>query len=201
MPRIAIALLDEGDGVDADAEWFISALQRCGTFEPHVVPIPLSGCLELRDLIGSDGLFVGGGLTPGYAATVLPTGPELRRWLEDFDIPYAGFSAGASIAASSAIIGGWKYNGLAVCPEDAGEDLEDVTVMTGIGLVSFTVEVHADTWSTTPRLEAALRSIGSGAIGYAIDEDTALVIDDSGPRTVGAGQANRIPTKSAHNHN
>jgi cyanophycinase len=197
VPHIAIALLDEGAGVAADAERFTSALRRCGAVEPHVLPIPLPGRLDVPGLMGCDGLFVGGGLTPGYAATILPTGAGLRRWLHEFDTPYAGFSAGASIAASSAIIGGWRHNGLAVCPEDAGEDLEDVTVVPGLGLVPFTVEVHADTWDTTPRLGAVLQSLGRGAIGYAIDENTALVIDDHDPRVVGAGRATRLKNDAA----
>jgi len=191
VPRIAIALLDEGEGVAADAERFTSVLQLAGDVDPFVVPLPMADTLHVSRLIGSDALFVGAGLTPGYAATILPSSADLVGWLAESDVPYAGFSAGASIAATSAIIGGWRDQGIAVCPEDAGEDLEEVTVVPGLGLVPFTVEVHADAWETTPRLDAALRGLGRGAVGYAIDENTTLVIDGEVSRTVGAGRATR----------
>ena len=196
VPRIAIALLDEGEGVATDAERFTTALSLGGAVDPCIVPIPIAGPLHVRDLIGCDGLFVGGGLTPGYAATIVPASSDLLRWLREFDAPYAGFSAGAAIAATSAIIGGWCHDGLEVCPEDASEDLEDVTVVPGLGLVPFTVEVHADTWDTAPRLGAALQSLGRGAIGYAIDENTALVIDGDASRAVGAGRATRLENQA-----
>lgn len=198
VPRIAIALLDEGEGVATDAERFRTALSLGGAVDPFIVPIPIAGRLHVPGLIGCDGLFVGGGLTPGYAATIVPTCPDLLRWLREFDAPYAGFSAGAAIAATSAIIGGWRHDGLEVCPEDASEDLEDVTVVPGLGLVPFTVEAHADTWDTTPRLGAALQILGPGAIGYAIDENTALVIDGDAPRVVGAGRATRLENEAAN---
>lgn len=84
-----------------------------------------------------------------------------------------------------------------MCPEDASEDLEEVTVVTGLGLVPFTIEAHADTWETTPRLAAALQMLGRGAIGYAIEENTALVIDGDSSRTVGAGRATRLENEAA----
>lgn len=90
-------------------------------------------------------------------------------------MPYTGFSAGAAIAVTTAVIGGWRYKKFQACPEDAGEGFEDVTVVRGRGLVRFTVEVHVDTWDTTPRLIAALQVLSRGAIGYAIDENIALV--------------------------
>ncbi|MEO6821451.1 MAG: Type 1 glutamine amidotransferase-like domain-containing protein [Candidatus Nanopelagicales bacterium] len=197
-PRIAIVLLDEGEGVAVDAERFTSALRQGGAVDPLIVAMPLGRRLYVPDLIGCDGLFVGGGLTPGYVESIVPTLPDLLRWLRQFDAPYAGFSAGAAIAAESAVIGGWLHNGIQVCPEDASEDLEEVTIVAGLGLVPFTVEVHADTWETTPRLGAALQRLGRGAIGYAIDENTALVIDGDSSRTLGAGRATRLENEATH---
>lgn len=39
--------------------------------------------------------------------------------------PYAGFSAGAAVAAERAVVGGWRLDGVRVCREDAGEDPVD----------------------------------------------------------------------------
>lgn len=198
VPRVAVALLDEGEGVEVDAERFTSSLRQGGAVDPVIVALPLGGRLQVPDLVGCDGLFVGGGLTPGYVESIVPALPDLLGWLRDVDAPYAGFSAGASIAATSAVIGGWRHNGLPVCPEEAAEDLDEVTVVPGLGLVPFTIEVHADTWETTPRLAAALQKLGRGAIGYAIEENTALVIDGDSPRTVGAGRATRLENEATN---
>lgn len=192
VPRIAIALLDEGDGVGPEAERFVSELRHGGELDPRIIAIPLDGRLPITDLTGCDAMFVGGGLTPGYAAAIVPVRKALRAWLRDSHAPYAGFSAGAAIAATWAVVGGWRNGGVPVCPEEAGEDLDEVTVVPGIGLVPYSVEAHADAWGTTPRLQAALQGLGPGAVGYAIDENTALVIDDDVPRVVGAGRATRL---------
>ena len=90
------------------------------------------------------------------------------------------------------VVGGWRHDGEPICPEDAGEDLEEVTVVAGLGLVPFTVEVHADAWETTPRLRAAIAELGEGHVGFALDEDTALVVHANELTTVGRGAATRI---------
>lgn len=198
VPRVAIALLDEGDGVAVAAERFTSALRQGGAFDPRIVALPLGKRLHVPDLMGCDGLFVGGGLTPGYVESIVPTLPDLLSWLREFGAPYAGFSAGAAIAATSAVIGGWLHDGIEVCPEDASEDLDEVTIVPGLGLVPFTIEVHADTWETTPRLAAALQRLGRGALGYAIDENTALVIDGDSSQTIGAGRVTRLENEATN---
>ncbi|MFN8537178.1 MAG: hypothetical protein U0232_06835 [Thermomicrobiales bacterium] len=53
-------------------------------------------------------MLVGGGLTPAYHAALVPTADEWLPWLRERNIPYAGYSAGAMIAAETAIVGGWK---------------------------------------------------------------------------------------------
>jgi cyanophycinase len=192
VPRVAVVLLDEGDGVEAYGERFVHALRSAGDVEPFAVPIPLGGRLNIDDLADADGLLVGGGLTPEYAKSVVPVREELIRWLLERGAPYAGFSAGAAIAAADAVVGGWRHHGRPICPEDAGEDLGEVTVVAGLGLVPFTVEVHADAWETTPRLRAAIADLGEGRVGYALDEDTALIVHGNRLATVGRGEATRI---------
>ncbi len=189
VPRIAIALLDEGDGVSSDAERFVSALRQGGELDPRIIAIPIDGRLQIASLTGCDALFVGGGLTPGYASAIVPAKQELLEWLRDLEAPYAGFSAGAAIAATWAVVGGWRHGGVPVCPEDAGEDLDEVTVVPGLGLVPYSVESHADAWGTTPRLRVALQGLGPGSVGYAIDENTVLIADDDGSQVLGAGRA------------
>jgi cyanophycinase len=192
VPRVAVVLLDEGDGVEEYGERFVHALRRAGDVEPFVVAVTLGSRLSLDTLAAADGLLVGGGLTPEYAKSLVPVRGELLRWLRERGAPYAGFSAGAAIAAADAVVGGWRHRGRPVCPEDAGEDLEEVTVVAGLGLVPFTVDVHADAWETTPRLRAAISELGEGRVGYALDEDTALLVHQNTLTTVGRGEATRI---------
>ena len=160
--------------------------------EPVVVPVRLGDQLNVDDLAEADGLLVGGGLTPEYAASLVPVRDDLIRWLVERGAPYAGFSAGAAIAAAHAVVGGWRHHGRPICPEHAGEDLEEVAVVAGLGLVPFTVEVHADAWETTPRLRAAIADLGEGHVGYALDEDTALIVQGDKLTTIGRGRAARI---------
>ena len=104
---------------------------------------------------------------------------------------YLGFSAGAMIAAEHAILGGWRIGGVAVAPEETAEDLDEVTVVAGIGLVDVSVDVHVAQWGTLTRLIAAAES---GAVdgGVGIDESTALIADAEGLRITGAGSVWRV---------
>ena len=192
VPRVAVVLLDEGDGVEEYGDRFVHALRSAGEVEPFVVPVLPGSRLNVDDLAEADGLLVGGGLTPEYAKSLVPVRDELVRWLLERGAPYAGFSAGAAIAAVDAVVGGWRHHGQPVCPEDGGEDLEEVAVVAGLGLVPFTVDVHADAWETTPRLRAAIADLGEGRVGYALDEDTALIVQGDRLTTVGRGEATRI---------
>jgi cyanophycinase len=104
----------------------------------------------------------------------------------------AGFSAGAAIAGEWAIVGGWRHAGRDVCAEEAGEDLEPLTVRPGLGLVPFAVDVHATQWGTVTRLIHAVRA-GLAPEGWAVDEGTALVYDgDRVTGVEGLGAAYRV---------
>ncbi len=118
-----------------------------------------------------------------------PIAGDLRNWLEATDVPYAGFSAGSAIAAARTVVGGWRHHGVPVCPEEeAGEDLVEIRVVDGLGLVEPLVDVHATQWGTVGRLEAAVRLLEPGRRGLAIDEDTALVVTGSTGAVHGRGQ-------------
>ena len=135
-------------------------------------------------LAGAAGVFVGGGATPGYQQA-------LAGWRAPADLPFAGFSAGAAVAAARAIVGGWRLGGRDVCAEEAGEELEELAVRDGLGLVPFAVDVHATQWGTLTRL---VHAVGAGLVeeGWAIDEGTVLVVDDGSVRVEGLGSAYRV---------
>jgi cyanophycinase len=181
-PRVACVVLDEGDG-EAQFQRWATVLARVAPCEPVPVLVPLGSVLEVAALGEADGLLVCGGLTPAYADALAPVAGDLRAWLGS-SRPYCGFSAGAAVAATGALVGGWLQDGVPVCPDDAGEDLEEVTVVPGLGLLDLTVDVHCAQWGTLPRLLAALPP---GAAGLALDEDTALHLTADGALVAGRG--------------
>lgn len=105
-PDIACVVLDEGDGEEQFRRWE-AALTTITACTPAPVLVPLGGQLDVTALGGADGLLVCGGLTPAYADALAPVADQVRQWLADGDRPYAGFSAGAAVAASSAVVGGF----------------------------------------------------------------------------------------------
>jgi cyanophycinase len=163
-----------------DPERWEGALRLAGAADVHCLLEPPSA----EDLAGAAGLFVGGGSTPSYQEA-------LDGWRAPADLPFAGFSAGAAVAAQRAIVGGWRLGGRDVCAEEAGEDLEQLAVRDGLGLVPFAVDVHATQWGTLTRL---VHAVGAGLVdeGWAIDEGTVLVIDDGSVRVEGLGSAYRV---------
>ena len=60
------------------------------------------------DLGSADGIFVAGGLTPGYHAAIMPAADTIRGLVAS-GVPYAGFSAGAMIAAAEALAAGFDF--------------------------------------------------------------------------------------------
>ena len=80
------------------------------------------------------------------------------------------------IAPQRALLGGWRLGSTAVTHEDNAEDLDQVTVVDGLGLVSSTVEVHTSQWGTLSRLVAAVAA-GQATSGIAVDENTVVILD------------------------
>ena len=165
-PIVAL-VADDGEGVDEE-RWH-EALTESGAEQPRIVVISRERPPAAGDLAGVAGVYVAGGLTPLYAellaGLVIPPG-----------VVYAGFSAGAAIAAERAIVGGWRAgrDGCAICPEDTGEDLEGLTIVDGLGLVPYAIDIHAAQWGTLGRLVHAVQC-GLVGEGWALDEGAVLV--------------------------
>jgi cyanophycinase len=186
-PRILMVLMGT---TPADLEYhqkFTRALGLVGGHEQVPAAITEGTSFDAGLLEGVDGLFVGGGPTPEYHASLASSYAVIQGLVRD-GLPYAGFSAGAAIAATTAIVGGWQIDGVPVCPEDSNEELDPVTVVEGIGLVPGAVDVHASSWGTLSRLVAA---VGAGLVphGTAIDECTTL---GPGQTVTGAGRIWRV---------
>jgi cyanophycinase len=185
-PVIACVVFDEGDGRAQFTRW-AAALREVANCEPVPVLMSPGAPLDVSELGNADGLLVCGGLTPGYAASMASGAAEVLDWLLLGDRPYAGFSAGAAIAPESALVGGWLSAGVPICSDDAAEDLDEITVQPGLGLVRFTVDVHCAQWGTLPRLVEAVR-LRAGLAGVGIDENTALIVGPGGAVVAGRGQ-------------
>ena len=182
---VGVLLVGGGDDAAEYAEAYRSQLVRAGECEPVITAIAEGELYTSAVLDGIDGLVIGGGLTPAYFDAVTPIMEELRLLVGD-GLPYLGFSAGAMIAADTAIIGGWQIDGIPILDEDFGEDLDDVTIVEGLGLVDLAVDVHAAQWGTLTRLIAATEA-GLVEGGVAIDEFTVLIVDDDSFRVIGRG--------------
>ena len=188
-PRIAVVAVRDGDGT-AHAAALIDAAAPAGAFEARITAIELDGSVPATAFADVDGILIGGGLTPAYRDLLEPHFGELRRQVAD-GVPYLGFSAGAAIAAERAIVGGWRIGGVAVSPEEASEDLDELTVAPGIGLVDVSIDVHVAQWGTLSRLVAAVEA-GLVEGGLGIDEQTALIVGRGGLRVAGHGSVWRV---------
>lgn len=192
VPRIGVLIVvpDGGDEEQPDPGEFAGAFEHVAPAQPVVSTVIEGEVFPSTVLSDIDGLVVGGGLTPAYLAAVQPLIDEIRLLVGD-GLPYLGYSAGAMIAADRAIVGGWRMDGVPVCPAETAEDLDEVTVVEGIGLVDLAVDVHAAQWGTLGRLVAATEA-GLVEGGVAVDEATVLVVNDGGLRIAGAGNVWRV---------
>ncbi|MGN6503800.1 MAG: Type 1 glutamine amidotransferase-like domain-containing protein [Pseudolysinimonas sp.] len=192
IPRVGFLLVREDAA--GYATGFPASFEAVAPCEPVVtlLVVPGDGPAEFSSavLTDIDALVIGGGMTPDYLRAVEPIMEEIRLLVAD-GLPYLGFSAGAMIASDRAVIGGYRIDGVQVCPEETGEDLEEVTIAEGLGLVDLAIDVHAAQWGTLGRLVAATEA-GLVGGGVAVDEFTALVVGDHGLRVVGSGSAWRV---------
>jgi cyanophycinase len=186
---IGCVVVDEGDGPEY-YQRFADVLTGVAPCRPEPLLVPVGAGFDPARLDGFDALFVCGGLTPAYGTALGPVAGAIRDWLSA-GRPYAGFSAGSALAAAAAVVGGYRVRGRVVCPPDAGEDLQEVSVVDGLGLVPFAVDVHAAQWGTLGRLCAAVAE-GLVPAGVAVDEDTALVVEGDAITVVGAGAAHVV---------
>ncbi|TPX03259.1 peptidase S51, partial [Schumannella luteola] len=143
VPRIGVLIVVDDDTPSLEYRTgYPESLRAVAACDPVVSVIASGEAFAPQVLTDIDALVVGGGLTPAYHAAIDPLVEEIRLLVAD-GLPYLGFSAGAMIAADRAIVGGWRINGIAVCPEETGEDLDEVAVVEGLGLVDLAVDVHA----------------------------------------------------------
>jgi cyanophycinase len=183
---IVALVLDEGD--DTDVDRWTGSLTSAGAGDVRAVVVSKDRPPTAGDVKDAGGVFVAGGWTPGYQEALVGAG---TGWLPR-DAVFGGFSAGAAVAGEWAIVGGWRHGGREICAEEAGEDLEPLTVRAGLGLVPFAIDVHATQWGTVTRLIHAVRG-GLVPEGWAVDEGTVLVYDgDRVAGVEGVGSAYRV---------
>ncbi len=187
--RLVIVLVRDGDGAEKYAE-LVAAFEQLAKIAPVPVLAVEGVPIEPAAFADADGIVVWGGLTPAYRRSLEPSFGEVRRLVAS-GVPYLGFSAGAAIAAETAIVGGWKIDTVEIGTEEAAEDLEQLTVEPGIGLIDLAVDVHAVQWGSVSRLIAAVES---GAVdgGVAIDEHTALIVGEGPLRVAGRGSVWKV---------
>jgi cyanophycinase len=190
-PRIPFVWVDEGDGTKWSDRW-VALVAEVGAVDAVDVAVPIGGALDAGRIEGAHGLFVCGGLTPAYADALAPAAAQLRQLVVDEGLPYAGSSAGAAVASRTAVVGGYLDGERVVCPSDAAEDLDPVTVVSGLGLIGEMVDVHASAWGTLPRLEAAMAMAVDVTTGLGLDEDTAWLVTDDGTRVLGRNAVHRL---------
>jgi cyanophycinase len=197
--NVAVVLTREHGSEPAEQfQRFAGVLTSAGALQYQLTPMYVSPdqplTAETLTELRPTGVFVGGGWTPGYYGSLCRD----TEWVQVFDekqLPYCGFSAGAAIAAAQAIVGGWQRllpgGPIAVTVSDAAEDLEILDVRPGLGLVPFSLDVHATQWGTLPRM---IHSIDAGltAEGWAIDEDTMLEWTPGVARIHGLGNAYHV---------
>lgn len=200
--RIAIVVAKE-TGADSHAQFlrFFKAFETAGLNSAEAFELIVSAeshlTKEALAEIKPTGVFVCGGLTPAYHDALCLD----KSWLEYLtgnEIPYCGFSAGASIASEKAVIGGWRRKVsdkiVQIADENAGEDLDLLEVRKGLGLIDFAIDVHATEWGTLSRLVHAIDA-GFSKEGWAIDENTMLETGESNIQIFGAGNAYHIKKK------
>ncbi|WP_295833079.1 Type 1 glutamine amidotransferase-like domain-containing protein [uncultured Microbacterium sp.] len=107
-PVIALLLVLEADD-DASVERFRGVLEAAGaaSAEIRVHAIVEGDGFTDAAIGGAAGVFVGGGLTPAYREAFSGIRDAVRERVAD-GMPYAGFSAGAAIAAGPALVGGFR---------------------------------------------------------------------------------------------
>lgn len=195
--RLALLICEPEAAAQAESAAAYAAIFR-SLAEAEVVPVivtpaaPLSAA-RLR-AARPDGVFICGGATPRYHEALCADAGWLA-WAREAGLPIGGTSAGAAVLAERALVGGWRAERAGalrqVLFQGAGEGLDRVEVRPGLGLAPGAVDVHASQWGTLLRLVHAV-DLGLAPHGWAIDENTALLLGAGEPRAVGAGQVYRV---------
>ncbi|CAA9562959.1 MAG: hypothetical protein AVDCRST_MAG87-1722 [uncultured Thermomicrobiales bacterium] len=189
--RIACVLLDDAHRDDLFG-MVQFAFNAAGTTDVYPVFVSPARPLQRADVEGATGIFVAGGHTPAYHDAIVPSASAWIRELVESGIPYAGNSAGAMIGPERAIAGGWRMTRagqqVEICSKEVSEEVDELDVRPGLGLVPFSVDPHAAQYGTPTRL---LHAIDAGRVddGWAIDEDTVLIVRDGEVSVAGRGVA------------
>ncbi|TCC52118.1 hypothetical protein E0H73_39970 [Kribbella pittospori] len=173
-PRVAVVVFDHEGSAQRYLPAYTEVLVGSAAVEIQSVLVRRGRTVEPDIFVDLDGIVVAGGPTPDYLAGLSSASAGIRAAVGS-GVPYVGFSAGAMIAPDAALIGGLRMAGLQVCPSDWSEGLDQVTVRPGLGLLSFTVDVHSAQAGTLGRA-VALVEAGEVATTVGIDEDTCLVL-------------------------
>jgi cyanophycinase len=195
-----IALVIE-NGALPDLPAYRDLLLQVGADERVLVDIVVSPDYPLRpEHLPEDAsaLFVCGGHTPSVHAALCFD----LDWLAAFkahDLIYSGTSAGAAIAAEEAIVGGWRVERDERVREmifkGAGEGVDLLEVRDGLGLVPFTIDVHAGQQGTLIRLIHMI-DLGLATTGWALDENTLLRVEGDRHTVTGSGHAYYVWSKA-----
>ncbi|HWT32278.1 MAG TPA: peptidase S51 [Microbacterium sp.] len=191
IPRIAVIAVRDEDAAE-HADRLVAAMRVAGDLEPVVTAVGETGTVPAGAFADVDAIVIGGGTTPAYRDVLEPHFDVIRD-LVGAGIPYLGFSAGSVIAASAALVGGWRIGGVEVAGEDINEGLDEVTVRGGIGLVDVSVDVHVAQWGALSRIVAAAEA-GLIDAGIGIDENTVLIAGSGPLQVAGTGSVWRVTT-------
>lgn len=188
VARIVVVLVDHEGSSEYFLPAYVDPLRARAACEVVTVLLHPGGVVAPDVFADVDAIVVGGGPTPVYLDGLRNAAPAIRLAVAA-GAPYLGFSAGAMVAPSRAIIGGYRVRGTEVCGEECSEGLDEVEIRDGLGLVPFAVDVHAAQAGTLGRAVAAVVS-GLVDKAVAVDENTALVLPHSDPqeqRAIGTG--------------
>ncbi len=182
--RIAVLLA----GSAKSAEFFYPEYQSLlDGLTGNLEVFPLELGISAGQLTQFDAFVVCGGPTPVYLEALINSAETIQKQVEE-GAPYIGFSAGAMIAAKKAIIGGHLAGDYSVCPVEWSEELEQTEVVPGLDIVPWTIETHASQAGLLGRaIEVVSQDLAPEVV--AIDDDTALVLEDhKPPTTIGSGR-------------
>lgn len=167
-----------------------SRLPECSVTEIYLLPPAEDGTDPTTwpdDLADYDGIIVAGGHTPSYLTGLAPRRDQLARLVRE-DVPWIGYSAGAMVASRHALIGGWRQNGRAIGNQAWSEDLDEITVVDGLALVSPLIATHNDVAQSDSVVLALMEADPSLRTAVAMDEDTCLIVDPITGRTAHYGR-------------
>ena len=179
QPHLAVVLVDhEGSGERFLPE-YLEALEVGAGCDVVPVFVRPDHAVDPDLFSDVDGYVVAGGPTPAYLTGLFDAAGVIRKSVGS-GVPYLGFSAGAMVAATDVIAGGYRLGDTEVCPEEWSEGLDAVMLRPGLGLVPFAVDVHAAQAGTLGRAVALVEE-GRVARAVAIDEDTCLAVTPGEP--------------------